>query len=89
MGGYRLWLAFHDGVAGEVDLQSHLQFTGVFEPLQDTRCFGQVRVDPKAGTIVWPNDADLDPIVLYSWVTKRDIEAILAEPNSSKPRVKR
>ena len=89
LGGYRLWLAFHDGVSGDVDLQPHLQFTGVFEPLQDTRYFARVRVDPEAGTITWPNDADLDAVVLYSWVTKRDIAGILAEPNASKPRVKK
>ena len=33
-GGYRLWLRFNDGVAGEVDLESRL-FGEVFEPLRD------------------------------------------------------
>jgi hypothetical protein len=86
LGGYRLWLAFRDGVAGEVDLQPHVEFAGVFSPLQDLRYFAQVRVDPEAGTIVWPNDADLDPVVLYSWVTQRDIQGILAEHSPSKQR---
>ena len=89
MGGYRLWVAFHDGVAGEVDLQSHLQFTGVFEPLLDARYFAQVRVDSEAGTISWPNDADVDPVVLYSWVTNQNVENILAKPNPSKPGVQK
>lgn len=31
----------------------------------DDGIFGQVRVDEKLGTIVWPNGADLDPEVLY------------------------
>ncbi len=89
MGGYRLWLAFHNGVAGEVDLRSHMQFTGVFRPLQDNSYFAQVRVDREAGTIVWPNHADLDPVVLYSWVTKRNIEDILAEPDPSRPTIQK
>jgi hypothetical protein len=41
--------------------------------------FAKVHVDPEAGTIVWPNEADVDPLVLYSWVTGRDIESLLQE----------
>ena len=48
-GGYRLWVAFEDGVAGEIDLQPHLEFAGVFEPLADLRYFSKVRVDSDAG----------------------------------------
>jgi len=29
--------------------------------------FRQVRLDPEAGTIVWPNDADFDPATLHDW----------------------
>lgn len=46
-----------------------ISFDGVFEPLRDPAFFSQVRVDPEAGTIVWPNGADLDPLVLHSRVT--------------------
>ena len=83
MGGHRVWVCFNDGVAGELDLKPHLQFTGVFEPLRDPVYFAKVRVDPDAGTIVWPNEADIDPLVLYSWVTKRDIESLLQELSTS------
>ena len=58
MGGHRVWVCFNDGVAGELDLKPRLQFTGVFEPLVDPAYFAKVRVDPEAGTIVWPNEAD-------------------------------
>jgi hypothetical protein len=27
--------------------------------------FAQVRVDTELGTVVWPNGADLDPLVLH------------------------
>lgn len=69
LGGHRLYLRFEDGAAGEVDLAPVLQFTGVFAPLSDPAYFGKVRVDPDAGSIVWPNGADLCPDVLRHRVT--------------------
>lgn len=68
-GPYRLRLGFDDGAEGEIDVQKLTTFEGVFEPLNDPAFFSQVRVDPEAGTIVWPNGADLDPLVLHSKVT--------------------
>ena len=82
-GGYRLWLQFQDGIEGEIDLEPHLTFQGVFAPLRDPTYFALVRVSPELGTISWPNDADWDPLVLYSLVTKRSIETLLAEPGST------
>ena len=78
-GGYRLWLQFQDGIEGEIDLEPHLTFQGVFALLRDPTYFALVRVSPDLGTISWPNDADWDPLVLYSLVTKRSIETLLAE----------
>jgi hypothetical protein len=37
----------------------------VFAALQDSAFFGRVQVDVDAGTLVWPNGADLDPDMLY------------------------
>jgi hypothetical protein len=34
---------------------------GVLEPLTDPLYFARVHVDPKAGTIAWPNAVDLAP----------------------------
>ncbi len=67
--GYRLELTFADGTRGEVDLGSRIIGRGgVFKPLEDPHFFGRVRVHPELGTIVWPNDADFCPDLLYSWV---------------------
>lgn len=66
VGGYRLYLRFEDGVAGELDFAERLRFEGVFAPLRDPAVFAQVRIDPELGTVVWPNGADLDPDVLYA-----------------------
>ncbi len=75
LGGFRLLLTFEDGVSGEVDLARHIEFTGVFSPLADPQVFGTVRVDPDLGTICWECGADIDPLVLYSWVTGKALPA--------------
>ena len=61
---YRLLLGFSDGSSREVDLTGELRGP-VFEPLVDPEFFAQVRVDDELGTVVWPNGADLDPLVLH------------------------
>jgi hypothetical protein len=66
---YRIRLRFDDGQEGEVDVAALIPFTGVFEPLKDHDYFRQVRVDRESGSIVWPNGADLDPLVLYELIT--------------------
>ena len=85
LGGHRLRLRFDDGVEGEVDLLPKLQFRGVFAPLRDPDFFARVRVDPDGGTICWPNEADLDPVVLYSWVTGEPIPKIDGKGPGSSP----
>jgi hypothetical protein len=62
--GFRLGLAFTDGLVREVDLSGDL-WGQTAEPLQDPDYFRQVRVDPELGTVVWPNGYDLDPDVLH------------------------
>lgn len=55
-----------DASVGVVDLTPWIEGrTGVFAALRDPAFFAQVSVDPEAGTVVWPNGADLDPDVLY------------------------
>ncbi len=49
-----------DSLVREVDLSDDL-WGPIAEPLQDPPNFHQVRVDPEAGTVVWPNGYDLDP----------------------------
>jgi hypothetical protein len=61
-------LRFEDGASGEVDLSYLLEYGGVFEPLRDDAFFGELRADPDAGTIVWPNGADVAPETLYERV---------------------
>ena len=74
VGEYRLELTFADGTTGELDFRDRVVGRGgVFVPLQDVDFFSQVQVDPEAGTIVWPNEVDFCPDVLYSLVTGQPI----------------
>jgi len=67
---YRLELTFADGIRGAVDLSERIVGRGgVFKPLEDPAFFRQVRVNDELGTIVWPNDADFCPDLLYRWAT--------------------
>ena len=58
-------VSFEDGLTAEVDLSYLLDYGGVFEPLRDIGYFRRLRADPEAGTIVWPNEADVAPETLY------------------------
>ena len=62
--GYRLEVAFNDGVVKEVDLQDEL-YGEIFEPLNDVDFFKQVTVDAETNTVAWPNGADFAPEFLY------------------------
>jgi len=69
LGGHRLRLRFDDGAEGEVDLAQQLRWEAIFAPLRDPLSFARVQVVPDAGTIEWPNGADVDPVVLRHWAT--------------------
>jgi hypothetical protein len=62
---YVLELTFDNGETRVIDVEGWL--TGeMFDPLiADYTQFKAVCVDPDAGTIVWPNGADLSPSALY------------------------
>jgi hypothetical protein len=64
-GEYRLRLTFDDGTRGEVDF-TRREWRGVFEPLRDPDYFARVTVDAEAGTVTWPNGADMAPEPLYA-----------------------
>ena len=63
-GVHSLRVAFNDGVRKRVDLLPLLEGP-VFDPLREPAFFGRVLLDPVAGTVVWPNGADLAPEALY------------------------
>ncbi len=65
-GPHTLCVAFDDGSAQVIDFTPVL-FGELFGALRDPGLFGQVRLDPEAHTLVWPNGADFDPATLHDW----------------------
>ena len=73
--GFRIWLHYADGVAGEVDL-SHLSGRGVFEAWKDRAFFESVHLS-ETGAIEWGADIDLCPDALYLQLTGEPIEELM------------
>ena len=62
---YIVEIGFADGEVKVIDLETFL-WGEAFESLtRDYELFCAVRVDEDAGTIVWPNGADISPRALY------------------------
>lgn len=70
---YQIYLKFEDNQEGVIDLSQLIQFTGIFTPLKNLDYFKTVKVHPEWGTIYWDNGADLDPDVLYAFLTKQEL----------------
>lgn len=64
LGGYRLRVAFSDGLFGAHDFTDVVTRTGeMVSPLKDLSFFARVFVE--LGALAWPNGYDLDPIALH------------------------
>ena len=75
--GYRIWLRYADGAAGEVDL-SHLAGRGVFTAWKDRAFFESVHLS-EAGAIAWGKDVvDLCPDALYMQLTGKSVEQVMS-----------
>ena len=61
-----LRVEFEDGTRQVIDFRPVL-VGELFGPLSDPEVFAQVRLDPEAHTLAWPNGADFDPAMLHDW----------------------
>ena len=73
--GYRIWLRYSDGVAGEVDL-SDLAGGGVFSVWDDRTCFEAVHLT-EYGAIAWSGELELCPDALYMRLTGKSVGAVM------------
>ena len=73
--GYRIWLRYSDGVAGEIDL-SHLAGKGVFKVWDEPGYFAKVHISSYRA-IVWDGDLDLCADALYMELTGKSVEEVM------------
>jgi hypothetical protein len=75
---FTLRVQFNDGTSQTIDFRPVLKGE-LYGPLQDSRLFDQVRIDPEVYTLVWPNGADFDPAILHNWSESGPALKALAE----------
>jgi hypothetical protein len=75
---FTLRVVFDDGTSQVIDFRSVLRGE-LYGSLQDPALFDQVRIDPEAHTLVWPNGADFDPAMLHNWPESGPALKVLAE----------
>ena len=73
--GYRVFLQYDDGTAGEVDL-SHLAGRGVFQAWEAPGHFQRVHITPH-GSIAWDENLELCPQALYIQLTGKPPEEVM------------
>jgi len=69
--GFRLNVAFADGLKGTVDLSGlvHSPKAGVFAALSDPSLFAQATLD--LGAVTWPGELDLAPDAMHAAIKER------------------
>ncbi len=68
---YIVWIAFDNGLEGEIDLTNKLKNRGgVFSPLQDINYFKNFKIENH--TLSWENGADLAPESLYELLQQQN-----------------
>jgi hypothetical protein len=75
---FTLRVEFDDKTTQVIDFRSVLA-GDLYGPLQNAALFSQVRLDPEAHTLVWPNGADFDPAMLHNWPETGPALKVLAE----------
>jgi len=71
--GFRLRVAFADGLTGIVDMARlvHSPQAGVFAALADPALFAQVTLD--YGAVAWPGELDLAPDAMHAAIQKNNV----------------
>jgi hypothetical protein len=83
-GPHSLRLTFRDGARKQVNLLAPLEGP-IFHPLLEPSFFRQVCLGPVAGTVVWPNGADIAPETLYELPDQAESTPGIPERSPNKP----
>ena len=73
--GYRIWVEYSDGMAGEIDLSGFLG-RGAFTVWNDPGRFEKVRITPHRA-IAWDDDIELCPDALYMELTGKSAKEVM------------
>jgi hypothetical protein len=68
-GDYKIELEFDDAKKGIMDFSRFLTRGGVFERFHDINYFRQFEVNKELGVLIWPNEVDIAPEILYAEAT--------------------
>jgi hypothetical protein len=73
LSGFRLRVAFADGLTGMVDMSALVNSprAGVFAQLSDPSLFTQVKLD--YGAVAWPGELDLAPDAMHAAIQKNRV----------------
>jgi hypothetical protein len=71
--GFRLRVAFADGLTGTVEMSRmvHSPKAGVFAALADPSLFAQVKLD--LGAVTWPGELDLAPDAMHAAIQEHKV----------------
>ncbi len=73
--GFSIWIQFHDGEQGVIDL-THLSGIGMFKSWEDRKFFESVEIN-SFGEVAWGDEIDLCPDSLYLELTGKPIEEVM------------
>ena len=73
--GYRIWIQFSDGIAGEIDL-SDLAGRGAFQAWNNPGYFEKVYLTPHRA-IAWDDDIELCADALYLKLTGKPLDDVM------------
>lgn len=84
LAGYRIWVSFEDGVAGEFDLAEFAKRGNLFAKWEDRVFFEDVKLDPGWRSIFWGDGDELELCsdMVYMELTGKSVDELMPAVDS-------